>query len=398
MISKIKKYVLSLLLSTLLPAMSYGQSAWQITGRVVNASRDSAAVHRANVQLVGMRGHSSETFELQTTLSAKDGSFRFSMLEPDSTLTFFAIAAHHGVNYFSDGFTVLSAPDKGEVKVTVYDTTRSVQAIAGLMHHIFVEDHGDVLFLRETRVFGNESRLAIINVYPVHDQVNAVLRYPLPQNVINFTSLSERFGIQLHKVAQIVYDAGIFVPGTRQNTFSYELPWENNDAHFILELPYATRSFDVFIDETAGLTLESPQLENMGPFTIRGTSYGRYNSTEVAPGSKFHITVRRSGAPIAQPSQSPLLPIALTTVLLLAALSVYRMRRPSESGTTLSDTARLEAQKGQLLHEIAVLENQPAFQENKNLRDRRDELYDELRTIDLLLLSKQGRSKTIKKR
>ncbi len=370
-------------ISVLLFVLSFSMYAATINGRVVNATHDSSGVASIQVHLQKMTQQQQIPAEVTATETNNRGQFRLSLDENDAAATFFAAVDFQGVRYFSDGFELTNAP--GDLAVVVYDSTHSAAGVEAFMHHIIIDDFGDVLQFRETRVLSNPGNKAITEAVLEEHIGPALFQFHLPAGAVNFTPLSARSNEELIQHGHYAIDRGIFLPGNKTVSFGYELPMGGNTLPLVINVTHEARTFDLFLGSD-NIRIDSPQLTDNGKFDIRGKSYHRYGVANVAAGTDIQFTVRRIGK--AAHEQSPTLAITLTAALLFIGLAIgYTRKEKSTSGTAKID---LQARKKTLVSQIAQLD---ASKQDLKTKEQRRSLMIELQNIELQLSGKKPRAK-----
>ena len=311
--------LLVLLTIAALPAWSRNAT---FSGRLLDGSRDSTGVAGEAVALQLLRDDGHPPREVAAQHTGTDGAFSFSIASPDTGAAYLAMVEHQGVRYYSDQAS-FAGSEMARHDIVRFDSTRSSREIIVLMHHLFVQDLGEVLALRETRVLHNPTARTIIDAVADGHETGAILRIGLPPWAQNITPVAGRFGTDLHLHGTDLYDAGVFEPGNRQISFTYELPWQRDRANLVIQVEQPTRSLDLFIGQE-GLRLEGEGLTSHGPFTIRGTVYQRYGIENVRPGARVQLQVARQ--PQDRNALSPWVTLAATASLLLLGVALAQLK------------------------------------------------------------------------
>ena len=376
----------------LVPAQLLSKS--NIMGTVLNASRDSTSIANIIVHLQQLKSGESVPLELNQVKANQQGKFTFTVTEPDTNDTYVVTVDYQGVRYYSDGTSPGSSTDPITQNIVVYDSTQTADMVTTLMHHIFIDDMGKTVTLRETRILNNPSQYTITKTLEDKIAGPATLRFRLPRSAQNFTPMSTRFEHELIKLDQYVYDKGIIAPGNRQVSYLYELPWKKNQAAASIDITHATRSLDVFVSNR-DLAISSSQLKDQGPFTIRGVEYRRYGAANVAAGKAIEFSLLRSSSA----EQSPLWAITLTSLILVLGLFLSSLRKSTVQTKEPSvNLSVLTERKKELIELIAALDINSDKSSNKNVQQKRNELFEELQNTEIQLLerSKKQKSKKIK--
>ncbi len=308
-----------LALATLPAAGSRAQSV-TFSGRLLDGSRDSSIVAGAPVILQYFTAEHPPR-DLMTQTTGRDGAFSFHFAAADSGTSYIAMVEHQGVRYYSDQ-AAFSHNQAARSDIVRFDSTRDGRGITVLMHHIILQDQGESLGLRETRVLRNPGDKTILNALTDGHETEALLKIILPPWAQHITPMAGQFGTELHVHGNLVYDTGVFEPGNRQISFTYDLPWQKERATLAIQIDQPTRSLDLFVAQT-GLQLEGSGVKDLGPFTIRGTTYQRYGVENAMPGSRLQLQVVRSTpAAVALP---PWVTLAATGALLVLGTGLARV-------------------------------------------------------------------------
>lgn len=381
------RYLISLFL---LPSVLFGDS--QITGRVVNASRDSIAIAAVTIYLQKISDEAPEPQSVADGLSSTDGSFRFSVATPDTSVTYFLAADYQAVRYFSSGAKLTDGSSK-TLNLAVYDTTHSTAGVEAFMHHIIIDDLGSALSFRETRVLNNGTEKTITGALVDGQAGEGIFKFHLPPQATNFKPLSSHGEDELVRVGHYVYDRGIFIPGNKTVSFSYEIPMPDQSIQLTLSVTHTARMFDLFVSP-GSIQLESPQLTDHGDFTIRGIAYHRYGAADLPANSDITVSfMRQQKAAPAQ--QSPLLIFIAAGIVLVAGLLYSFLHKGKTLPPSLKTTPEeLMQKKFELIKKIAEID--PSTEIDSSKSARRHLLMKELQAIELQLL--QTAKKTRKKK
>lgn len=360
---------------TFLPLLLNGGA--RIDGRVINATRDSLAVSNILVALQKLTAGDAAPQPVGTQTTGRLGNFNFNVTEPD-TADYFVTADYLGVRYFSNGLKLINGANDLQT-VVVYDTTRSTAQVTALMHHILIDDLGESLQLRETRVLNNPTTKTII-APSTASETEGIFRFPLPPGAVDFTPLSGPIGEDLIESGNAAVDRGVFIPGNKTVAYAYQLPLQKSQ-QTMFSIPHAARMFDLFVNSNS-LRIESPQLTDLGEFTIRGLSYRRYGASNLPADSQVRVAFVRTGAARATSSSIILL---LSGLLLVAGLASGLSRRRSPQPDEANRKALLQ-KKQDLMTQIAEI--------GSSNDSKRRTLFDELKKIELQLqLEKIGQKK-----
>jgi len=376
--------VLSLLCLTLFPSFLTARPV-VFRGKVINASKDSAAVGNITVKLLQFKHGDMSPKELMQTRALANGRFYFQIKSPDSLMNYYASVDYQGLRYYSSGAHFHTGISEQIGNVVVYDTSNVASSLQTMMHHIFIDDLGRTLQVREMHIISNAGQYAVMNAASDGQGRKATFIFKLSASARNFRNLSTQRDI-IHE-GQYVYDRSVALPGNVQISFAYEVPWHNNTAEVNIDVPQTTRTVDVFVSNPQ-INIISEQLHDLGPFAIRDVQYHRYGVKNLQAGSSLRLRIRRSTFV----KESPLTTIVLTSLLLIIAL-IYATLKSSKPTMTSVRKADLKKRKSELIEKIAGLDANPEMGSNPELEQERQKLFDELEAIEIELQSHKKSTK-----
>ena len=367
---------------------SYAQAVFE--GKIINASQDSSGIAQSPVQLWAMSAQDQNPVATAQTLSSGKGLFQFRIGQTDTSAIYYASTEFQGVSYYSQRAKFVSPSGRQARTIVAYDSTHSAAAITTLMHHLFIEDVGENITVRESRVLSNPSTKAVVSVKKDSLSGTYNFRYDLPFTARNFAPSATGTHNTLQLVGNEVHDSGIALPGNRQVSYTYEIPWQRDVATVLLDMSFLTRSLQLFIGNPQ-IKLASEQLQDLGPFVIRGTSYQRYGANELAPGTRVQFTLRR-GSQAREPS---ILILPITAIILLGGLLFSLAQKPKAAQVQLpKDQAKLLARRKELIHAIAKIDAKPETKGHAQLQRQRQNLFHDLQRIELGLHESKSAAKS----
>jgi hypothetical protein len=319
-------FMIVLISSAMLPLCLDAQTPMVFKGRVINASRDSIGVENIPVLLQRFyEKQESAPVEIDRKESGKNGLYQFRITIPDSA-SVVAFADYQSVRYYSHVVPPSSRSITIDHNIAVYDTSHQTGNVEILMHHLFVDDKNGSAGFRETLILNNPTRFALTHRMHEPQIGEATFRFTLPPSGINYEILSPAFGNEMTIQNGTLYDRGIALPGNRQISYSYEIPWQENEVKLSLAIDYPSRTLDLFTSSEKISVLGDNVLDH-GPFQIRSVQYHRYGVTGITTGTDVSLVIKRSGAP--PPRQSPQPVIIITAVILGCGLgySLLKHRR-----------------------------------------------------------------------
>jgi hypothetical protein len=342
-------------------------------GQVLNGTQDSSAVSGLTVDLQGFGPHDSVPRNVASQQTNQNGFFTFRLSDVDSTLSYYNSVNYQGVRYFGQPSQIKEPNQTIESTIVVFDSTHSTDAVTNLMHHIFFQDMGDVLSIRESRVMANDGLRAIVSTLEDTTRTPSTLSYGLPARARRFQAGSRQLASQLVVSDGRILDQGIMLPGNRQISYTYEIPWQGDRTNLNFPIEYPTRSLEIF-SASPNITLSSETIRDMGPFSIRDVAYQRYHVESPQAGTQLSLSLSRQGFA----AESPIPAILITSLLLIVGLLLVKTQRvqtPSEQSTK-----HLRQRREQLIRQL-----------KKSDREKHPEWYQELQTIDLQLIQLESK-------
>jgi hypothetical protein len=388
------KRFLTYIYISLIPCFLWAQPNVTFKGTVENGSNENAPMANIDVNLQHIVGGTGAPIIIQQKKTNSAGNFSFTLSNVDSNSIYVAAAKYSSVTYYSETAQFKNMARQADKKLVVYDTTKSTDYISSYMHHLFLDDDGGSIIVRETTVLENAGQATIVGSAHEHGIGDACLKFQLPLGAQNFTPSRNNKGVELIRSGDFVFDKGVFVPGNKQISYVYQLPWRKNSTTVYLDVPYGAKSFDIYLNNP-NMHISSPQLVDHGPFNIRGKQYTRLGTSNVTPGSRLEFTIQRDFAVDQKPG-----PIILITSLLLVLATLYAIAQKSETvkPKTGHNRNKLEKRKTELLKSIAELDSELSQKPHSAKQEKRDELYKELHSIALELASKNSQAQSRKKK
>jgi hypothetical protein len=302
----------------------FAQNTVLIQGQALNGSADSTAIAGLELALQKMAaGPSGEMSVAARTTSGNDGQFHMQIPAPDSSANYFVAADYQGASYFSEVIRISNRDLRIPARIVVFDSTHDHSSVSTLMHHIFIQDAGANVSVREMRVLYNPLHKTILNAMPNSVEPEASLSLELPAGAEQFSALNAHFDTELKFKGHTVYFMDILVPGNRQVGYVYELPWQNDQVVLSLTAAMPSRSTDFFIANPEW-SVSATGLTDHGPFTIRDKTFQRFGAQNLKYGEPVQIVLQRKTAASVE---HPYYAVGLTAGLLALALIAARMRK-----------------------------------------------------------------------
>lgn len=349
-------FAVSILIMLLaLPGVSMADepASGTIVGQVVNGSEDGGSVVDLDVTLFTFVDRQlAEEGTLSTTDS--DGKFRFSDLATDTAHAYRVLVRYQGVEYPSEPIVFPTGETDRPVGVTVFETTTSEEAVKVALAHTIIKFEEDVIVMTEVFQFINEGdRTFIGSGVPLAHEERSILTFSLPPGS---TNVDAPMGlIQVDDMTLV--DVMPFIPGNRQVVYSYSLPRPDLSEYvFSLQVGYPTDKLDVMI-QGEGIEAASDQLttgQSMGD-----VEFIRLTGQQLSRGEILEI--RLSG--LSKGSGTTVYSIGSTIAAVVILIIIVYLLRRKRTHRVVVEVDDIEAQKRQLMQEIAMLDD--AFAEGK---------------------------------
>jgi hypothetical protein len=228
--------------SLLLPFAAWSQpesKTGAVFGRVLNASRDSAAMAGLEVVLVQYVDDQEVEHARPRTITDARGRFVFEGLETGERFAYYPLAVFADIEY--SGLLVNPAPSSPRQRsdVFIFDPTTSDSAISTTVHHLILKPEPGMIAVRELFLFANRGNHTYVGRLPSGSKKNVVLSLETP---IHATEV--QFGGDLMSCCAVVkgnqiFDTMEFKPGTRQVMLNYRLPYKGDEASLVKTIAHA---------------------------------------------------------------------------------------------------------------------------------------------------------------
>lgn len=383
---------LALLASICLPLILNGrngvaaQGQGIIEGQVVNGTAEASPQSVAGLEVVLYTLNAEgQEFKASTTTD-EEGRFHFEGLDTNAEHSYrfqldYQDITYSGESAFSRGETVLP------IMATVYETTRSDEAIVVNRHHVITDFAADALVIQEMYVFDNTADRIYVG------EEESTLVFSLPADATDPTLDDPRLESNTIETDEGFASRLPVAPGQSQVLFSYTLPYDGRACTLVRKIVYPTTNFDLMIADV-GVQGESPQLAYQGLKGGEETSYLHFEAQDLLP--NFEIQIRLSGAPhqirravslkpslgLSLQEVSPWIALSLALLGALAAFAQVYLRAPSKKAenaglsrvqTITHADSELQVQPQELLQLLADLDD--AFADGRIT----EEAYQELR-------------------
>ncbi len=355
----------------------------EIIGIVVNGTEGGVVPADLEVLLLTVDDAAGQIIEQDPTTVNADGTFSFGNLISSPGITFRVVA---NAGKFTPSVDLSSVDDWSNVRLTVYDETSSLDDItlssyvmmiptidarsrqAGILTVVNVNNTGDMVWIPDLE----DPNLTGLDL----------LRFNLPDG---FSDLSVESELPAGNILQI--NTGFAMtnpipPGEAAILMSYIIGYSGDGFDFTLKLPYGLDQVRLLLPDGGG-TISGEGLGQIESVVVAENVFNSVEGNDYPAGSELVITF--SGMPQPTPLQSVsdffqgrtyvIVIIWIVGIALLGILG-YAMYSSRKGGRRRDDTAEVFASRGDVVAEIAALDE--AFEsdeiEEDSYRDRRDDL------------------------
>jgi len=355
----------------------------EIIGIVVNGTEGGVVPADLEVLLLTVDDAAGQIIEQDPTTVNADGTFSFGNLISSPGITFRVVA---NAGKFTPSVDLSSVDDWSNVRLTVYDETSSLDDItlssyvmmiptidarsrqAGILTVVNVNNTGDMVWIPDLE----DPNLTGLDL----------LRFNLPDG---FSDLSVESELPAGNILQI--NTGFAMtnpipPGEAAILMSYIIGYSGDGFDFTLKLPYGLDQVRLLLPDGGG-TISGEGLGEIASVVVAENVFNSVEGNDYPAGSELVITF--SGMPQPTPLQSVsdffqgrtyvIVIIWIVGIALLGILG-YAMYSSRKGGRRRDDTAEVFASRGDVVAEIAALDE--AFESDESdedsYRDRRDDL------------------------
>lgn len=322
----------------------------QITGQMLNGSRNNAPVPNQSVTLQLAQGNSSRDFITLTTDA--QGRYSFNALQSDASVQYAIYTLYQGAQYVTD-LIDLSKNANQQVNLTVYDATTSTTNLAVVQATVLLSKPNQqtgMLSVSEDFFFENLSETTYVGSLDASQGKPNALLFALPANA-RFLALNTGFdGYRAIQVNTGFASNAAVPPGTSRFSFSFQVPYSGSSYHFAYTPVYPTVTFSLLtpldlLTTPHGLSAQGQKNTQSGLYqlfttqTIRGNQSVQADLTGLPVPTKT-ATPRQSLAPV-----NPAMLWLVALLILLLALAgiggyLYNTRRRQATRTKYKASAR----------------------------------------------------------
>jgi len=280
---------------------AHAASTGRIYGQLLNGTNKNTPIAGQSVTLQMAQGNSAK--DLANVTTDAHGSYVFSNLNTDKTISYALYIRYQGAQYSSNIITLDTKPVQ-QLNLTVYNATTSTANIAVVRATILLrkpDAQKGSIFVSELYIFRNlDTRTYVGSLDASHGKPNA-LRFSLPHTARNVSLGSGFDGYQGIEVNNGVATDAAVPPGDSQFAFTFEMPYTRSTYDFDYKVIYPT------VQLTLLLPLEihgsSSVLASKGPVTSEKTTFNLFQASTVLANQEVHVQLE--GLPAITPATGP---------------------------------------------------------------------------------------------
>lgn len=269
-----------------------------IEGTVVNGSEGGGSLADLEVIVTAWQPDGQEAEE-QTTRADSSGAFRFEGLPVSADLLYWVSVRYQDVNYYAANIQLTSDQPQATTQVTVYEPTSSAEAIRVIADHLALQVNKNDRWLEvvTNMTLVNEGDRTYAGQVPAGSASPAqTLRLHLPadaRDVEFYQGLRHDTVVIADGTDGVLADTQPVLPGEKEITFAYRLPYSSDQYVLRRELTYPTDK--VIFALPAGVQAQSAQLPEMRQVETDTGNYTVISGEDLPAGTALEIVL--SGLP-----------------------------------------------------------------------------------------------------
>lgn len=265
-------------------AASHAGGDGQISGQLLDGTNNNAPLPGQSVTLQMAQG--SNTQDLMPATTDAQGSFSFSNLSTDKTISYAVFVLYQGAQYLSDVVTLNNNPTR-QVNLTVYEATQSTDKLAILDATVLFQEPSipqKTITVSEAFAFKNlDTHTYVGTVDAANKSKPNALLFSLPAGATNIKLQKGFSGYHVVQVDRGFATDAALLPGDNEFAFSFDMPYTSSTYDFNYEtfLPTVSMSFFVPPDiHASSHVLTSEGIVNTGS---DGRPYNRLKASALLP-------------------------------------------------------------------------------------------------------------------
>ena len=226
-----------------------------------------------------MSGQDGQLAEVARQPVDADGGFSFSGPFLSAGQAFVLVAFYLDIPYPSAS---LEVGQQGAILLEVFEFTERSDDVSITAHHHFLSVDADGIDAAQLVQIENRGDASYVGHGTGHDR--HVTEFILPVGLINL----EDHNSALHQPSEGRYfDTQPLVPGSTQIAFSFRLPADSFDGHYVHQVIYPTESVDFYVQPP---TIEAgPPFEDLGEVQVHDRSYRHLRLRDLVPGQSVRL-------------------------------------------------------------------------------------------------------------
>jgi hypothetical protein len=320
----------------------------RIYGQLFDGTKRNAPVAGQSVTLQMAQGDNAR--DLTSATTDAHGTFSFSGLNTDKTISYALYTLYQGAQYYTD-LIDLSSRQVQKINLPVYDATSSVTNIAIVQANILIDKadaQSKLITISENYIFENLGLTTYVGSLQAKNSKPDALRFSLPKNARNVSLKSGFDGYQVIQVDSGFATDSSVPPGMSQFAFSFQVPYTTPSYDFSYTVVYPTVNLSLLVP--LNIRTSSAAMDSQGPVNAKQQTFQQLNAKKLLAGSQMHVQL--DGLPVSQQAANPqqlnqnTLWIILAILLMLAIVGVtwlvYQLsrRRATNRQKQTSQTSR----------------------------------------------------------
>ncbi len=274
----------------LLPVLSSGEEMVQdriVQGKVVNKTLEDK--NEAGLDIVLNLYDGKKSTEIKRTVSGPDGSFIFKGQDMNQKGVYYSLVKYKGVDYTSIPHRFKEDESAPVVMdLNVFEPTEKDDDISVKMHHVLLDNTGDLLGVKELMEVENYGNKVYVGSREVEPGKKETLHISLPEGAADVKFLQSSTGWSVVQVKDGFLNTLPIMPGMNQFQFSYTIDTKGEDFKFLKTLNIKTDKFWIIYPDGA-LQVSSDQLKFDGPMEQKDRKYYTLSGQDFPRGAQITV-------------------------------------------------------------------------------------------------------------
>jgi hypothetical protein len=292
------------------------KNAGRISGQLLDGTKRNAPIARQSVTLQMAQGTTSKDLASVTTDS--HGTYSFSNLATDKTISYALFIRYQGAQYISDVVTLDSKPVQ-QVNLTVYEATSDTAKLAIVRATVLIhspDTRKGSFTVSEAFAFDNLDNHAFVGSLDATKGKPKALFFSLPAGARN-VSLEKGFDGYRSIQADSGFASDVaLAPGMNEFALSFEVPYTASSYDFRYVAMYPTVDLSMMVPPQ--LHASSSALTSQGTITAQDQPYQLLHATKLLQNQQ--VTLNLEGLPPSTASTSTPAQLNTTTIWLIAGV------------------------------------------------------------------------------